>query len=158
MTFSNGLLMANTNQIKKLIEPEVRAWLGMRFRAVFNEKRLPIITGKSHDVDAVSDDGSIIADILSNRPKTRTGRSNTGGLRKAETDFWRISAVTASRVETRLMVFTNAEFMNVVRNRIGDPSTMKVKFLHCPLRRETQRELDRVLDDASGEQRASGDR
>ncbi|MCI0809826.1 MAG: hypothetical protein J4N63_11795 [Chloroflexi bacterium] len=150
--------MANTSRIKILVEPEVRAWLGERFQATFSEETMPIITGSSHDVDAVSADGSIIADILSNRAKTRTGRSNTGGLRKAETDFWRLSAVTTSNVVTRLMVFTNADFMKVVRKRIGDPSTMKVEFLHCPLKRGTQHELDRVLDDASREQRASGDK
>ena len=150
--------MANTKRIKELVEPEVRLWLKKKYGATFKETRMKMVTGNTHDVDAVSADGSIIADVLSSRPKTRTGKSNTGGIRKAETDFWRLSAVIEPGVSSRLMVFTNEQFMAKVRRRIGDPSATGVAFLHCPLKPETQRELDQILDDASREQRASGDR
>ncbi len=76
--------MADTTKIKTVIEPYVRDWLSKQFAGhVFKEKPIQLTTGASYTFDAVTEDASIAAAILSNRAKTRTGRENTGGVRKA---------------------------------------------------------------------------
>ena len=100
--------MADTTKLKRLVEPHVRKWLGREFRrGGFREKGLTLVTGKEVSFDAVSGDGSVVAAILSNRALTRTGHVNSGGLHKAETDFWRRANITDRHVRHRLMVFTD---------------------------------------------------
>jgi hypothetical protein len=81
----------------------------------FTEQSLPLNTGGDHNFDAVSEDHSVVAAILCSRPKTRTGRVNTGGVRKAMEDMRLLNSLEP-RVTT-LMVFTDAGFQDLVRRR-----------------------------------------
>lgn len=145
--------MANTNKIKQFVEPEIRRWLEDVHGVSFQESRLKLVTGNTHDVDALSADGSIAVDILSNRARTRSGNPNTGGIRKAETDFWRMAAIDDERIKVRKMIFNDQQFMLAVRGRVGDPSAVGIEFEYKALSQSTQRILEDVLDAASREQR-----
>jgi len=77
--------MADTTKIKNVIDPYVRKWLSTQFISHnFEEKSLKLSGGGSYSFDAVSEDGLIIGEILSNRPKTSGGKENTGAVRKAQ--------------------------------------------------------------------------
>lgn len=79
--------MADTTFIKKEIEPYVRKWLAEKFPDhEFDEKPVSVGESTEHKFDAVAKDGTIVGDILTNRARTRTGRENTGTVRKACND------------------------------------------------------------------------
>ena len=146
--------MAKTIDLRA-IELYVREWLGSQFPDHdFRERLLLLRTGKKFAFDAVSDDGSIVGSILSNRPKTRGGNENTGAVRKALLDICYLLAVPGDPV--RLMVFTDTEFRDLVakRDRLGDGS---IRMEICPLPSNLAALRQRVLDGASREQRAAGD-
>ena len=104
--------MANTTQIKKLIEPHVRDWLASKFPGhEFKETSVTLKWGGVHKFDAVSEDRSIVAEILSNGAKTRGGKENTGGVRKAEGDLLRFHGIDDQT--TKIMVFTDAAFLEL---------------------------------------------
>ena len=70
--------MVDTSLIKTEIEPFVRAWLSERCDGLwFEERSIALPSGGSYRFDAVSQDNLVIASILCNRAKTRTGRENT---------------------------------------------------------------------------------
>ena len=147
--------MADTKFLKTRIERHVRRWLGSQFpEHEFRGRSLLLRSGKKLNFDAVSDDGSIVAAILSNRFKTRTGNENTGAVRKALLDICYLLAVPGD--PTRLMVFTDTEFRDLVarRDRLGDGS---IRMEVCPLPSDLETGRQAVLDDASREQRAAGD-
>ena len=101
--------MADTTKIKTVIEPYVRDWLAKQFPGhMFEERPVQLKSGGSYIFDAVSEDGSIVAAILSNRAVTRTGRENTGGVRKALTELSYLKVVPADT--EKVMVFTNDRF------------------------------------------------
>ncbi len=146
--------MADTTRLKTVIEPYVRSWLSQRFGGqAFEEKPIILTGGGRYSCDAVSEDGSIIAAVLSNRAATRTGRENTGGVRKALTEIGYLKAA-AGRVR-KLMVFTDDGFCQLIKrraNRIGmDPIEMVV----CTLPPHLEALRSRILDESSHEQRAA---
>ncbi len=150
--------MADTTKIATLVEPPVRKRLAKEYgRGPYHEKKLVLVTGKKVSFDAVSADGSVVASVLSNRARTRTNRANTGGLRKAETDFWRLANIKDKKVRHRLMVFTDQEFCDRVRRLIGDPGTLGVQLEFYELSAHLQKEIACVLGAASAEQKAAGE-
>ena len=151
--------MANVATIIKTeVEPYVRVWLKSEFGQTFRETKLEIVTGVGHKVDAVSEDGTIAADILSNRAVTRGGKHNTGGARKAENDFWKLANLTDTAVVTRMLIFTDDGFRAVFEKLIGNPNAVDISLRYCKLPSKIQRHLDEALDDASREQRSRNER
>ena len=148
--------MADTTALKNDIERFVREWLSLRFRGqTFTEQPVKLDTGYSHNFDAVSDDKSIVAEILSNRSRTRTGRENTGGVRKAQVDVALLNLVGEHR--TRVMLFTDSDFMRLVANRAAKLGTKNIQFELCELPPELKRVVNDTLNEASKEQRAAGE-
>ena len=89
--------MVDTTKIKTVIEPYVRDWLSKQFPGhVFKEKPIQLKTGESYTFDAVAEDASIVVAILSNRAKTKTGRENTGAVRKALLEICYLKAAPES--------------------------------------------------------------
>lgn len=146
--------MADTNFIKRVIEPHLRRELETRFPGHRFEERAVALPGGVFKCDAVSEDGTIVACFLSNRAKTGTGNENTGGVRKALDDVHLLKAVSAQR---RLLICTDAPFRDLVvrRSRRVDPSA--IEFVHLALPPNLQRELDQTLDASRREQRSSND-
>jgi hypothetical protein len=146
--------MVDTTPIKTQIEPYVRQWLSRKFPGLgFAERPLPLTSGLPYNFDAVSEDADVVAAILCNRPKTRTGRENTGGVRKALSEVGWLKALPS---ETRkVMVFTDSGFRELVGRRANRIGIHDIQMLVCQLPPELEELLTHVLDQASSEQRAA---
>jgi hypothetical protein len=146
--------MADTTKIKTVIEPYIRDWLAKQFPGhVFEERPIQLTSGGSYIFDAVSEDSSIVAAILSNRASTRTGRENTGGVRKALTELSYLKAVPAD-IE-KVMVFTDDRFCQLVQHRATRLGRKQIKMIVCVLPPRLKALLKEILDRASYEQRAA---
>jgi hypothetical protein len=146
--------MADTTRIEKEIEPFVRVWLGEELGdTTLTERAVTLLSGGVYMFDAVSEDRSIVAAILCNRPKTRTGRENTGGVRKALGDFDRLKQLQGN--VSKIMVFTDPEFCSLIQRRAKRFGTQDIDFKVCQLPPEKQKLLDKILNEASREQRAA---
>jgi hypothetical protein len=146
--------MADTTKIKTVIEPYVRNWLSKQFPGhVFKEKPIHLTTGESYTFDAVAEDASVVAAILSNRAKTRTGRENTGGVRKALTEISYLKA--APEGARKVMVFTDDNFCQLIRRRASRLGTETIQMIVCTLPPHLEVLLKKILDEASHEQRAA---
>jgi len=146
--------MVDTTKIKTVIEPYVRNWLAKQFPGhVFKEKRIQLTSSGSHSFDAVAEDTSIIAAILSSRARTRTGRENTGGVRKALSEVAYLKAAP-ERVK-KVMVFTDDDFCQLIRRRASTLGTGPIQMMVCKLPPHLEAVLRETLDKASHEQRAA---
>ena len=146
--------MANTREIRTKIEPWVRGWLTTQYKGVsFSEKKVKLPTGAAYNFDAVSHDGTIVGAILSNRAKTRTGNVNTGGERKANQDISYLKLLSPKI--TKLMIFTDSDFCELIERREERQGIEGIQFLVCKLPSPLQSLLDSILDNASMEQRAA---
>ena len=146
--------MADTTLIKTQIEPYVRQWLSRKFLGlVFTEQLLPLTSGLPYSFDAVSQDIRVVGAILCNRPKTRTGHENTGGVRKALSEVGWLRQLPS---ETRkVMVFTDSGFCELVGRRARRLGIQDIRLLVCPLPPPLAESLKQLLDAASREQRAA---
>lgn len=133
----------------------MRSWLASAFFPghTFQERAVPL-PGGSFNCDAVSEDSSIVALLLTNRPKTVTGRENSGGVKKALTDVHCLKLLTASE---RLVVCSDEGFRQLVMRRSARFGVDGIQFIHCPLPLELQQKLDACLDASSKEQRNRND-
>ena len=146
--------MVDTTKIKTVIEPYVRNWLSKQFPGhVFKGKPIQLTTGESYSFDAVAEDTSIVAAILSSRAKTRTGRENTGGVRKALSEVGYLKAAP-ERVK-KVMVFTDDDFYQLIRRRASRLGTGPIQMMVCKLPPHLEAVLREILDKASHEQRAA---
>lgn len=126
--------MSDTSQLKQDVEEHVRSWLANRYSGrKFTSSKVGFDGGGRVEFDAVSDDGTIVAAILANRAKTRSGNDNTGGLRKALLDLCQLRLLPA-RHSAKLMVLTDQEFIKRIEAR-AKKSVGKgdVQLLYCPL-------------------------
>lgn len=146
--------MANTSKIKTDIEPTVRDWLKREIGDnTLEERPVSLPSGGTYMFDAVSRDRQIVGAILCNRPRTRTGRENTGGVRKALAEVEHMKLLPSD--VSKIMIFTDPEFSNLVQRRASRFGTADIKFLVCHLPPDKEILLKRILDEASKEQRAA---
>lgn len=146
--------MADTSLIKTEIEPCVRKWLSVHLDNVpLEEYSVVLPSGGSYRFDAVSQNGLIVAAILCNRPKTRTGRENTGGVRKALAEIEHLKQL--ARTVKKIMVFTDQEFCSLIQRRGKRFGIEEIEMLVCKLPLEKDKLLQKILNNASYEQRAA---
>jgi len=132
----------------------VRNWLSEKFpEHVFKERPIQLKSGESYTFDAVAEDASIVVAILSNRAKTKTGRENTGGVRKALLEICYLKAVPES--VKKVIVFTDDDFYQLIRRRASRLGTEPIQMMVCRLPPHQQALLREILDTASREQRAA---
>jgi len=146
--------MADTSRIKKVIEPYIQGWLSTKFPGhTFRERRVMLRTGHTYSFDAASEDGSIVAAILCNRAKTRTGRENIGGVRKALAELAYLKQT--SEATQRAMVFTDTGFSELIRRRANRAGMGNIHIVVCTLPPNLGSLLREILDEASYEQHAA---
>ena len=149
--------MADTTYITNTVEPYVRKWLSSQFAGhAFSGRPVHLVTGGDYKFDAVSSDESdesIVGNILSNRPTTRTGWENTGAVRKALNDIQYLERLPSG--VTRVLVFTSEGFRDLIRRRGRRVGAGDIRMLVCPLPAEMRNKLEEVLDAASWEQRSA---
>ncbi len=146
--------MADTSKIKSEVEPYVQSWLSVKFPGhSFKEQSVKLPTGHTYAFDAVSEDSSIVGCILCNRPKTRTGRENTGGIHKALAELHYIAALPPG--VKRLMIFTDEGFLQLAQRRATRIGVASIDWMFCQLPPHLEGLLKETLDKASQEQRAA---
>lgn len=140
--------MANTQFYKTHVEPYVRAEMERLHGRRFSCKILKLITGGTHEFDAVAEDGSIVASIKSLSGKTKGGNNGAARYANCIAELYFLSLVFA---ETRMLVLTTPEqhtmFTKYIRGRLVPG--VSVELLTLPP--EIQAEVDRIRSIASGE-------
>ena len=121
----------------------------------FKETSVTLKWGRVHKFDAVSEDGSIVAEILSNGAKTRGGKENTGGVRKAEGDLLRFHGINDQTI--KIMVFTDADFLELINRRTAGLGIERLERVHCKLPAKLESLLQETRKNSSNEQRARTD-
>jgi len=144
--------LPNTELLKHEVEDFVRAELSRRFGMRF-EKRLVTLTGvqpppREHEFDAVSEDGSIIAGIITSGPRTRGGRRNVGAVHHATGELYYLRLVAAKR---RMLVATDAGFRELMLSVTEGRLAVGLELIHIPLSQGLDEAVRRVRLEASRE-------
>lgn len=102
--------------------------------------------GGSYLFDAVSQDGTIVAAIFYNRALKGSKKENTFGLKNAYGELEHLKAL--DRKITKVMVFTDFDFSNLVRRRAARFGVESLKLMVCPLPEDKQERLNQLLNAA----------
>ena len=107
-----GIAMADTRILKSKIEDYVRDWLKVKFGQPFHSKFLALcgVEGKprTHEFDAVSEDGAIVCSIKTASWKTSGKKRGSGKVHGAYMELYFLDHVCASQ---RYLVLTDPEFV-----------------------------------------------
>ncbi len=144
--------MANTQNLKEKVEPFVRRWLRERFKISFESKEIVLSramkrNGK-HEFDAVSEDGKIIAGIISSGGKTSRQKNPSGKIKKAIAEIYFLSLV---EVDKRLLVLTDPDFFKIMRKEMAGKLAEGIEIVCCSLPAKLQEEVNRMRKTASEE-------
>lgn len=140
--------MADTKYLRYVVEPWVRSHLEREHRQPFAPQVLRLGPGGTHEFDAVSADGSIVASIKANSGLTSGGKHPTGKVATCLNEVYYLTLVTAHK---RLLVLTNPDFFAIFRRTTAGQTADGVDVVLVPLPTEMQAEVDRVTRRASDE-------
>lgn len=144
--------MANTEGLKHEVEDFVRGELSKRFGVKF-EKRRATLTGvqpppRDHEFDAVANDGSIVAGIISSALKTSGGRRNVGAVHHATGELYYLSLVDAKR---RILISVDPGFHDLMKSVTGGRLGIGLELLNIELPPELAELVHRTRLEASRE-------
>lgn len=105
------------------------------------------LNGK-HEFDAVSEDGKIIAGIISSGGKTSRQKNPSGKIKKAIAEIYFLSLV---EVDKRLLVLTDPDFFKIMRKEMVGKLAEGIEIVCCPLPAKLQEEVNRMRKIASEE-------
>jgi len=140
--------MANTTYLKTTVEPFVRSALRAEFGVEFRSRVVTLLTGGSHEFDAVSDDGQVVAAIKSASGKTSGGKNPSGKIKDAEAELYYLTLVNA---RTRILVLTNQEFYGILQARLRGRLAAGLSLKLVGLPPEMTEEVRRIQREASAE-------
>lgn len=140
--------MANTSYLTTVVEEAVRAALAERHGVAFAKRRMPLLPGGLHEFDAVAENGSIIASIKAASGRTAGGKVPSGKIKDSIAELYYLSLVQAPR---RLLVFTSAEFHEILTRTLRDKIAPGIEVVHIPLPPDVEAEMVRVQQVASVE-------
>jgi hypothetical protein len=141
-------LVANTSYLRYTVEPWVRDRLGQRYGQDFGPRVLQLEPGGSHEFDAVSNDGRIVASIKANSGLTSGGNHPTGKVATCLNEVYFLTLVNA---EERLLVLTNPSFHTIFMRATAGQIARGVKVELLELPSDMQRVVDGVTELASRE-------
>lgn len=146
--------MADTQFIKNEIEPYMCEWLRTHYpNSRFKERLVHLVDG-SFKFDAVSEDESVVALFMCNRPRTSSGNENSGAVKKALNDIHYLQLLPRPKTVRRLVVFTDAGFRDLILRRSKRLGTNGIDFHYCQLPSGLQKRLNEILDACRREQRS----
>lgn len=140
--------MADTTYLKHAVETFVRGRLAEEYGSPFASRVLTLVTGGTHEFDAVSDDGRVVAAIKSASGRTSGSRVPSGKIKDAEAELYYLSLVSAP---VRLLVLTNSEFHGILTRRLSGRLAPGISLKLIPLPVQIQQEVTRVQTSASRE-------
>lgn len=140
--------MANTVLYKSHVEPFVRAELERIHGRAFSSQTLQLITGGTHEFDAVSEDGSIVTSIKSLSGKTAGGNRPAAKYSTCLAELYFLSLVESPR---RILVLTTPDWHTMFVRYMKDRLAPGLEIELIKLSDDLQAQVDRVKDLASGE-------
>lgn len=140
--------VANTSYLRYTVEPWVRDRLRERYGHDFGPRVLPLEPGGSHEFDAVSSDGRIVASIKANSGLTSGGNHPTGKVATCLNEVYFLTLVDA---DERLLVLTNPNFHAIFTRAAAGQIARGVKVELLELPSDMQRVVDGVTELASKE-------
>lgn len=140
--------MADTTYLTREVEDYVRSELAQRFDQPISKARIKLRTGGSHEFDAVSSDGTVVASVKSASGRTSGGRAPAGKIKDSIAELYYLSLVEAP---TRLLVLTTPEFFDIFRRTTEGAVADGIEVVCIPLPPEMQQQVDAVKRKASEE-------
>jgi hypothetical protein len=138
-----------TNQVEEYVRTELARQFGRRF-----EKKALVLSQRSdgsdatHEFDAVSEDGRIVAAIKSSSGKTSGGRLPSGKIAAAYKDLYFLSL---ARAERRFLVLTDPEFHAIFIGNCDGKLAAGIEVLLIPLPADLKEQVQAVHRGASKE-------
>ncbi len=132
---------ADTTYLKYKVEEYVRNALQEEYGVAFTSKILTLSTGGTHEFDAVSEDGTVVAAIRAAGGKTSRGRLPSGKMKSAEAELYYLCLVSAP---VRMLVLTSPEFYEIMRRRLEGRLAPVITLKLIQLPPEIQSEVDRI--------------
>lgn len=145
--------MADTRVLKNQVEPYVRKQLEEKFGQPFAKQFLPVGqradgSQATHEFDAVSIDGRIVAGIKSSSGKTSGGRRPSGKIAAAYKELYFLSLVKAER---RILVLTDPEFYRILESDCDGKLATGLELMLIPLPPELEKRVQAMREVASQE-------
>lgn len=143
--------MANTNELKNLIEQHVRKRLADKdkYNQPFKEKEIPLklTTGGQHNFDVVSEDRMIIGGIKANSPRG-DGKAGGGVINSVFTELYFLSLVKAKK---KLLILTNKGFYELFKKRSSGQVLPDTEIIYCQLPKSLNIKVAKIHKTASEE-------
>ena len=139
--------MANTAALQEAID-WARGELGRRYAVPFDKSTVRLRTGGQRSFNAVAGDGSIVATVLNSSGATSGGKKPVGKIRSAIAELYFLSLTDAPQ---RLLVATNAEFLEYLENATAGALVDGVRLEHVQLPAELAARVADVTTAASRE-------
>lgn len=140
--------MANTRYLTIQVEDYVRQRLGDINGRKFSKRKVLLRTGGSHEFDAVSDDGCIVASVKAASGKTRTGKHPAGKVNGCIAELYYLTLVDAN---ARILVLTTPAFHEILVKTVKGAIAPGISIELIALPSEMQAEVDRIVAEASRE-------
>lgn len=139
--------MANTNELKLITQyaiEDVSEKVGSR---LFTQD-LPIgISGRKKSFDGVSNDGSIVVQIINNSGYTSGGKKPIAKIKMVYSDCYFMTLTKAPR---KILAFTNEEFFNLFK-KDSQEFIPEYELIYVDLPQELKDVAQRVTKSASNE-------
>ena len=119
----------------------------------FAKRTVRLRTGGSRSFNAVASDGNTIAPVLNSSGITSGGKKPTGKIRYAISELYFLSLADAPQ---RLLIATNAEFLEYLENETTGALVDGVRLEHVPLPAELAARVAEVTTAASQRDGAVG--
>lgn len=142
--------MADTTFYKTDVEPFVRRQLETIHGMPFESRVLRLSTGGTHEFDAVSHDGSIVASIKSLSAKTKRGKRPAAKYSTCLAELYFLSLIDAPK---RILVLTTPEwhtmFERYIDGRLAPGLTIELLALPPDLQDQVDRHRDVASDEVT---------
>lgn len=124
--------MANTKAQVMAEHWVVEEYLPKQFNQRFEGKLIPLLWGGKFRYDAVSEDGTIIANISTSGAKTANGKQSIGKYHKIKSDT--LYLIHANGATKRLLIFTEEDMQkHFIREKESGRFPPGVDLLYVPL-------------------------
>ncbi|MCY4350408.1 MAG: hypothetical protein OXC25_11240 [Thiotrichales bacterium] len=143
ISFNENREMADT-RVQTKVEDWVRCeWMSERFGQRFSRERLGLSSGGVFDFDAVSSDGSIVANISTSGSRTASGKHAVGKMLKVRSDIFFLLLVQADR---KLVLLTERDMYDRWLSEVESgrvPASIEFVHVDIPDHLETQLQASR---------------
>lgn len=141
--------MANTNELKNVIEPYVRGRLTDKYGKSFEEREvsLKLKTGGRHRFDIVSQDHTIVGGIKATSLR-EDGGVGAGAIKSIFTELYFLSIVEAKK---KILILTNKGFYDLFKRRSAGKILPDTEVIYCQLPKDLGDKVAGIHKMASGE-------